>query len=224
LGDRLYTSQLSLAALGTVLLALACAAFLHVRAWYVGRKGVYATEREFTSVYQHALDGILILDERGVCLDANPAAFALLGAPPAVLVGHSFAQFYSDRTEFEREWHSFLESGYQRRQAQLFRPNGSKVFVHFANDSYTKQCKDSGIKIHPARFPTLLPRFFIKTLTDVGDSVVDRFAGSNTKGAVAESLNRRWIANEAVEEDLKASTFRFEDPEKQPDARQVSLF
>jgi hypothetical protein len=55
-----------------------------------------------------------------------------------------------------------------------------------ANDSYTKQCKDNGIKILPARFPT---------------------------GAVAESPNRRWIAGEAVEEYLKASTFRFEDPE-----------
>src|SRR3984893_3906509 len=130
LGDRVYVSNLSVAALAAVLLALGCAAFLHVRSWYVGRKGIYATEREFTSVYQHALDGILILDERGVCLDANPAAFALLGAPPAVLVGHSFAQFYADRAEFEREWHTFLESGYQRRQAQLFRPNGSKVFVH----------------------------------------------------------------------------------------------
>jgi len=130
LGDRVYTSQLSLAALGAVLLALACAAFLHVRAWYAGRKGIYATEREFTSVYQHALDGILILDDQGVCLDANPAAFALLGAPPAVLVGHSFAQFYADLAEFESEWHTFLERGYQRRQAQLFRPNGTKVFVH----------------------------------------------------------------------------------------------
>jgi PAS domain S-box-containing protein len=130
LGDHVYASNLSVAALVAILVALGCAAFLHVRAWYVGRKGVCATEREFTSVYQHALDGILILDNRGVCLDANPAAFALLGCPPVALVGHSFAQFYADSNEFEREWHTFLERGYQRRQAQLIRPNGSKVFVH----------------------------------------------------------------------------------------------
>src|SRR5258706_10364961 len=100
LGDRVYTSNLSIAALATVLVALACAAFLHVRAWYVGRKGVYATEREFTSVYQHVLDGILILDDRGVCLDSHPTPFALFGAPPAALVRHSFAQFYAHRSEF----------------------------------------------------------------------------------------------------------------------------
>ena len=42
LGDRVYTSNLAVAALAAVLLALGCAAFLHVRAWYVGRKGIYA--------------------------------------------------------------------------------------------------------------------------------------------------------------------------------------
>ncbi len=104
LGDRVYTSNLAAGALTAVLLALACAVFLHIRAWYVGRRDVYATEREFTSVYQHALDGILILDDSGVCLDANPAAFALLGAPPAVLIGHSFAQFYADSQQFDRQW------------------------------------------------------------------------------------------------------------------------
>jgi DNA modification methylase len=99
-----------------------------------------------------------------------------------------------------------------------------KMGNNAANDSYTKQCKEGGIKIHPARFPALLPKFFIKLLTDADDLVVDPFAGSNTTGAVAESLKRRWIASEAVEEYLKASTFRFEEPEKQPDPRQVTLF
>jgi site-specific DNA-methyltransferase (cytosine-N4-specific) len=99
-----------------------------------------------------------------------------------------------------------------------------KMGNNAANDAYTRQCKESGVKIHPARFPALLPRFFIKLLTDANDLVVDPFAGSNTTGAVAESLRRRWIASEAVEEYLKASTFRFEDPEKQADPRQVTLF
>lgn len=78
-----------------------------------------------------------------------------------------------------------------------------------ANDPYTKRCKEFGIKIHPARFPAVLPEFFIKLLTDKGDLVVDPFAGSNTAGAVAERLGRRWIAVELVEEYLEASKFRF---------------
>jgi site-specific DNA-methyltransferase (cytosine-N4-specific) len=78
-----------------------------------------------------------------------------------------------------------------------------------ANDTYTKQCKEAGIKIHPARFPAALPEFFIRLLTDEQDLVVDPFAGSNTTGAVAEKLARRWIAVDNVEEYLLASRFRF---------------
>ena len=80
-----------------------------------------------------------------------------------------------------------------------------------ANDQYTMRCKDAGIKIHPARFPAALPDFFIKMLTDVGDIVLDPFAGSNTTGSVAESLAHRWFAIEAVEEYLVASKFRFDE-------------
>ena len=78
-----------------------------------------------------------------------------------------------------------------------------------ANDLYTERCKDAGQKIHPARFPAALPEFFIKLLTDEGDIVLDPFAGSNTTGAVAERLERRWVAVERVEEYLRGSRFRF---------------
>lgn len=79
-----------------------------------------------------------------------------------------------------------------------------------ANDAYTERCKKAGIKIHPARFPAALPEFFIKLLTEEGDLVLDPFAGSNTTGAIAERLQRRWIAIENVETYLEASKFRFD--------------
>jgi DNA modification methylase len=78
-----------------------------------------------------------------------------------------------------------------------------------ANDDYTVACKQTGVKIHPARFPSALPSFFIKFLTEPNDLVVDPFAGSNTAGAAAEELDRRWIASEQIEEYLKASRYRF---------------
>lgn len=80
-----------------------------------------------------------------------------------------------------------------------------------ANDPYTKRCKEAGIKIHPARFPAVLPEFFIKMLTDAEDIVVDPFAGSNTTGMVAERLGRRWIAIDQDESYLEASKFRFDE-------------
>jgi site-specific DNA-methyltransferase (cytosine-N4-specific) len=53
-------------------------------------------------------------------------------------------------------------------------------------------------------------------LTEPNDLVFDPFGGSLTTGAVAEKLERRWMAGEAVEEYLKAGTFRFEEIEANP--------
>jgi DNA modification methylase len=96
----------------------------------------------------------------------------------------------------------------------VFKEDLPSDFLEFgnnaANDPYTLRCKEAGIKIHPARFPAALPEFFLKFLTQEGDVVVDPFAGSNTTGATAEALNRRWIATETVEEYLLASKFRFD--------------
>jgi site-specific DNA-methyltransferase (cytosine-N4-specific) len=83
-----------------------------------------------------------------------------------------------------------------------------KVGNNAANDSYTERCKQAGMKIHPARFPAALPEFFIRLLTEESDLVVDPFAGSNTTGAVAERLRRRWLAVEKVESYLEASSVR----------------
>jgi len=78
-----------------------------------------------------------------------------------------------------------------------------------SHDEFTKRCKELGIKIHPARFPTSLPEFFIKLLTDEDDIVLDPFAGSNTAGVVAEQLARRWIAIDLSEDYVEASKVRF---------------
>src|SRR5438132_202477 len=84
-----------------------------------------------------------------------------------------------------------------------------RVGHNASNDTYTKLCKEKGIKIHPARFPASLPSFYIKLLTDEQDVVLDPFAGSNTTGAVAESLQRCWLAVDNVQSYLEGSKFRF---------------
>lgn len=93
-----------------------------------------------------------------------------------------------------------------------------------SNDVYTKRCKELGLKVHPARFPSALPEFFVKMLTNEGDLVVDPFAGSNTTGVVAEGLRRRWIAMERIEEYLEASRVRFNNQERTSEPAQSSLF
>lgn len=78
-----------------------------------------------------------------------------------------------------------------------------------SNSDYIKACADLGVKVHPARFPSALPEFFIKLATTEGDLVVDPFAGSNTTGRVAESLSRRWLSVDREDAYIRASSIRF---------------
>ncbi len=78
-----------------------------------------------------------------------------------------------------------------------------------SNGGYVTGCRLVGTDRHPARFPAKLPEFFIRFLTDPGDTVLDIFAGSNTTGYVAEVENRRWLAFEERQDYLAASVFRF---------------
>jgi len=85
-----------------------------------------------------------------------------------------------------------------------------------SNSTYLSGCRSVGIKSHPARFPTKLPEFFIRMLTDPNDLVLDIFSGSNTTGQVAESEGRNWLSFEFLPEYVASSTFRFLDPEDDP--------
>lgn len=78
-----------------------------------------------------------------------------------------------------------------------------------SNGGYVAGCKLVGADRHPARFPAKLPEFFIRFLTEPGDTVLDIFAGSNTTGSVAELEGRHWLAFEERQDYLAASVFRF---------------
>ena len=78
-----------------------------------------------------------------------------------------------------------------------------------SNSAYMRYCKKNGIKFHPARFPSALPEYFIRMLTDTGDLVLDPFGGSCVTGEVAERLNRNWVCIEILESYLKGALGRF---------------
>ncbi len=88
-------------------------------------------------------------------------------------------------------------------------PNLLQISNSESNTPYLKTCKELGLKSHPARFPSALPEFFIRMLTDEGDLVVDIFSGSNTTGKAAEDLKRQWRSFELSQEYVAISAFRF---------------
>jgi site-specific DNA-methyltransferase (cytosine-N4-specific) len=75
---------------------------------------------------------------------------------------------------------------------------------------YRQYCSDNGLDAHPARMQTTLAAFFMQFLTDPGDLVFDPFGGSNTTGAVAEEMGRRWTVVEASADYADGSRGRFE--------------
>ncbi len=79
-----------------------------------------------------------------------------------------------------------------------------------SHDQYQLFCRERGIAQHPARMPPELVEFFVRFLTDEDDLVLDPFAGSNTTGAVAERLGRRWLSCEANWDYAASSISRFE--------------
>jgi len=125
---------------------------------------------------------------------------------------------YSD--DMER----LIQKGYRAKK----RPSGHNITAKFqkdhhgaipanlisrgnneSNSEFLRACTGRGLKLNPARFPPALPQFFLKLLTESGDMVLDPFAGSNTTGYIAESLNRRWLSIELNEDYLRASALRF---------------
>jgi DNA modification methylase len=78
-----------------------------------------------------------------------------------------------------------------------------------SNSHYLRTCNEMAKETHPARYPSDLPAFFIKFLTNPGDLVVDIFSGSNTTGRVAEDLHRRWISMEDRRDYASLSAVRF---------------
>jgi DNA modification methylase len=78
-----------------------------------------------------------------------------------------------------------------------------------SNGRYLQLCKSFGVEPHPARFPAALPEFFIRFLTDEGDTVLDIFGGSGTTGEAADQLGRRWRTVEIDPVFARASVFRF---------------
>jgi PAS domain S-box-containing protein len=135
---RLYSGPLSSVLLTLVLVALSLAIVLHIRFLLLARRehretanALDATEREYKSVFDSTLDGIVILDDRGVCLEANPAALKLFGVDHDNLVGMPIEKFYAGAREFKDDWNQFLDRRHEHRETQVLRGDGETVFVEY---------------------------------------------------------------------------------------------
>jgi PAS domain S-box-containing protein len=137
-GAKFYSRSLSSILLSIVLIALCTAITLHVRFLVLARRehhetssALDATEREFKSIFDNALDAILILNDRGICLEANPAALTLFGTRYPELIGQRIGRFHAGGGDFDAKWSAFVERKYEHGETTLSQKNGPTVFVEY---------------------------------------------------------------------------------------------
>lgn len=107
--------------------------------------------------------------------------------------------------------HAISETAFSTNNGGAIPANVIIAANTISNDIYISKCKEKKIDIHPARMAKAIPEFFINFLTEKNDIVLDCFAGSNTTGAVAEVLGRRWISTELNRTYYDGSKYRFGD-------------
>ena len=103
-----------------------------------------------------------------------------------------------------------ISTNFQKDNGGAIPPNLLVLANTESNSRYLLECRRLGIRPHPARFPRGLPEFFIKFVTNEGDTVLDPFAGSCVTGEAAEGLERRWIGIEIDETYVAGSRIRFQ--------------
>jgi len=88
--------------------------------------------RQFQAIFNEALDAILIADDAGTYLDANPAACKLFGLPREELLGCNISNFAEPGLNFAEAWCSFLEQGRITGEFRLLCPDGTVRETEFA--------------------------------------------------------------------------------------------
>jgi PAS domain S-box-containing protein len=134
-----YHAILAASLVPSLLVALGFTAFLGAYSlWHFRKENREAdrafrdTDCEFSSIFQNVLDGILLVDNDAYCLDANPAAAAILRISINELLGQNIRRFLADRDVFAGRRSLFLQNKSQRGRAQLIAGDGTTLFVNFA--------------------------------------------------------------------------------------------
>lgn len=80
---------------------------------------------QWQALFDRVLDAIIIVDDEGNYLDANPAACELFGLPRDELLRSSVANFADPELDITQVWQQFLQQGQMLGELCLHRPDGS---------------------------------------------------------------------------------------------------
>jgi PAS domain S-box-containing protein len=131
-------------------------------------------ERRFRAVFKRTLDALVVFDDEGRYLEANPAAADLFGLSRAELIGKHVTDFASDDQVAEDDWSAFVAGSGRRGEYELHRPGGETRTIAVAAT------------------PNVRPGRHLAALRDVTDRV-EREAELGRERARVEFLNRLLI-------------------------------
>jgi len=100
----------------------------HTNADQALRNTVYESSQVFDAV----LDGILIIDYEGVCLDANSAVAAMLRCRAEALIGKNISPFFVEDEASTASWPFIFEHKKQRGRARMIVRDGAPLVVDFS--------------------------------------------------------------------------------------------
>ncbi|MFQ4139257.1 diguanylate cyclase domain-containing protein [Nodosilinea sp. PGN35] len=137
------------------------------------------------TLFESALDAMLVINDAGVYVAANPAACALLELTQEALIGRRIADFLLLDTEFEPAWQEFLAIG-QLRGEQLMRLESGRVkTVEFAATAH------------------VYPHHHLSVLRDISD----RKQAEAERNALSQQLEQ-WVISSAEKLEITEAELR----------------
>ncbi len=152
-----------------------------------------AARARLAAIFEHAGEAILLADDLGRYLDANPAACSLLGRPRDTLLGLGVADVLATSPDdAHTQWQAFLAAGRVNGEVELQRPDGTRRVARFS--------AVAGIQ----------PGVHLSILSDVTDTVQarqrERELVTQVELAAASASLVFWIV------DLRDPSMRLSDP------------
>jgi PAS domain S-box-containing protein len=89
-------------------------------------------QQESEALLAAARDAVIVVDDARMFVDANPAAYRLLGMSADNLLGRRFDDFLEPGVDLEAAWERFLHSGEQAGELRVIRPDGEVRHVEYS--------------------------------------------------------------------------------------------
>jgi two-component system, sporulation sensor kinase E len=91
------------------------------------------SEERFRDMFEHAIEAIIIWDDRLKIIRANESASRMFELPIEQLLQHSLLDFVKDHEEFQEMFDEFYRNGQIREELAFIMPNGEEKQLEFTS-------------------------------------------------------------------------------------------